>query len=53
MNTGHIISLFNLIEIFRQGAGKAIKKFNPLAHCEKSSLHDYYCDAERPFINQN
>ncbi|WP_161596056.1 hypothetical protein [Patiriisocius marinus] len=39
-------SLFNLIEIFRNGKKKMVNTFNKMTHCENKSLHDYYCDAE-------
>jgi len=46
-----IKSIFNLIEIFRQPKKSEDKAINALAHCEKSYHHDFYCDAERPFIS--
>lgn len=52
MNLKHI-SIFNLIEIFR---GKKQQGFNTISaktHCEQKHIHDFYCDAERPFINKN
>ena len=44
------ISLFNLIEIFRQGPKPAVNGIIPQTHCEQKQLHDYYCDAEKPFV---
>lgn len=45
-------SIFNLIEIFRKGKTKAIKTLQIATHCEHKSLHDYYCDAEKPHITK-
>lgn len=46
----HNKSIFNLIEIFRQGKKQIARTINPKIHCEQRSLHDFYCDTERPFI---
>ena len=46
-----IKSIFNLIEIFRQGNITTRKRINTEAHCEQKYHHDYYCDAEKPFIS--
>jgi len=43
-------SIFNLIEIFRQGKRKITNNLNPKKHCDQKGLHDFYCDIERPFI---
>ncbi|MDH7445027.1 hypothetical protein [Aquimarina sp. 2201CG14-23] len=43
-------SIFNLIEIFRQGKQRISRAINAKAHCDQRSHHDFYCDAERPFI---
>ncbi len=48
MKTTHT-SVFNLINIFRQGK-KIIKNLNTVQHCEEKSIHDYYCDAEKPNV---
>ncbi|MEM1257085.1 MAG: hypothetical protein AAGH81_01060 [Bacteroidota bacterium] len=43
-------SLFNLIEIFR---GKRIPSVSTIItkdHCDKKHHHDFYCDAEKPFV---
>ncbi|MEW7291025.1 hypothetical protein [Aquimarina sp. 2304DJ70-9] len=45
-------SIFNLIEIFRQGKRKIINSINPQAHCEQKSIHDFYCDAEQPYVEK-
>ncbi|MDT0555395.1 hypothetical protein [Patiriisocius hiemis] len=45
-------SIFNLIEIFRKGKTRVIKTINLASHCESRSLHDYYCDAEKPHITK-
>ncbi len=44
-------SIFNLIEIFRQGKRKIVNTLNAKAHCDQRSHHDFYCDVERPFIS--
>lgn len=40
-------SLFQLIQLFRTGSQKTLQIINPVAHCEKEALHDYYCDKEQ------
>ncbi len=45
-------SIFNLIEIFRQGKKQIINSINPKTHCEQKSIHDFYCDAEKPFVGK-
>jgi hypothetical protein len=50
MNIKHI-SIFNLIEIFRTGQKKIAKTIIPKTHCEQKFIHDFYCDAEKPFIS--
>ena len=43
-------SLFNLIEIFRRN-GNPIKEMRLAEdHCDKKHHHDFYCDAEKPFV---
>ncbi len=44
------ISVFNLIEIFRQGMKPAVNTIIPKTHCEHRQHHDYYCDAEKPYV---
>ncbi|WP_161791979.1 hypothetical protein [Psychroserpens jangbogonensis] len=46
-------SLFNLIEIFRRSPKRSTKTLVTKTHCEQSHLHDYYCDAEKPYVNPN
>ena len=45
-------SIFNLIEIFRQGRKQIINSISPKTHCEQKGIHDFYCDAEKPFVTQ-
>ncbi|MFP2997757.1 hypothetical protein ABN763_17730 [Spongiivirga sp. MCCC 1A20706] len=45
-------SIFNLIEIFRKGNKKIINTISPKSHCELKSHHDFYCEAEKPFITK-
>lgn len=45
-------SIFNLIEIFRQGRKKVMHSIPSKKHCEEKGLHDFYCDAERPFFQK-
>ena len=43
-------SIFNLIEIFK-GSGKAsTQNIISETHCEQKYHHDFYCDAEKPFV---
>ncbi len=46
-----IKSIFNLIEIFRHTKKTESKTINAAVHCEKRQHHDFYCDAEKPFIS--
>ncbi len=52
MNLKHI-SIFNLIEIFRGRRKNIIKTISPKTHCEQKHIHDFYCDAERPYVEGN
>ena len=52
MNLKHI-SIFNLIEIFTSRRKKVLKTISPKTHCDQKHIHDYYCDAERPYIAVN
>jgi len=45
-------SIFNLIEIFRQGKGKIANTINLEKHCEEKGIHDFYCDVEKPFVQK-
>lgn len=45
------ISIFNLIEIFSKAEKNIIKTKDSKTHCEQKYHHDFYCDAERPFIS--
>ena len=47
----HIKSIFNLIEIFGQSKKSGFSTINPKVHCEQKHHHDFYCDAEKPFIS--
>jgi len=47
------ISIFNLIEIFRTSHSKALLEINQRTHCDQNAHHDFYCDAEKPFIEIN
>lgn len=47
----HINSIFNLIEIFRTSKNSNKKEIIPKEHCETKHHHDFYCDAEKPFIS--
>ncbi len=46
-------SVFNLIDIFRRPTKKLTRVFNTKTHCEQKEHHDYYCDAEKPFLTVN
>lgn len=52
MNLKHI-SIFNLIEIFRGKREAVFNAVNPKTHCEQKHIHDFYCDAEKPFYGSN
>ena len=43
-------SIFNLIEIFRTTKKPVANTVIPSAHCDQKYHHDFYCDAEKPFI---
>lgn len=43
-------SIFNLIEIFRHSPKQIVNTISPKTHCAQKQIHDYYCDAEKPFI---
>lgn len=45
MKTKHN-SIFNLIEVFRNGKKARLKKEVPTTHCEQKHHHDFYCDGE-------
>ncbi len=45
-------SVFNLIEIFRQGKRQIKNSINSKKHCEQKSMHDFYCDVEKPFVQK-
>lgn len=46
-------SIFNLIEIFRSSRRIADFELVPESHCEQKHHHDFYCDAEKPFVTNN
>lgn len=46
-----IKSLFNLIEIFGQAKRPTLNTVSPKTHCEQKHHHDFYCDAEKPFVS--
>ncbi|WP_165819345.1 MULTISPECIES: hypothetical protein [Flavobacteriaceae] len=43
-------SVFNLIEIFRTSKKAEVQTLIPDTHCEQKHHHDFYCDAEKPFV---
>lgn len=47
------ISIFNLIEIFRQGKKNIVKSIRPKEHCDKNKIHDFYCGYELPYIGSS
>lgn len=49
MNLSHI-SIFNLIEIFRQAKRPVPNTVSPKTHCAERHHHDFYCDAEKPDV---
>ncbi len=44
------VSIFNLIEIFRQTKKEEKRTIDVSTHCEQKHHHDFYCDAEKPFV---
>ena len=46
-------SLFKLIHLFGRPSTAAIVNVDPTIHCEQNSHHDFYCDAEKPYINKS
>ncbi len=46
-----IKSIFNLIEIFRTTRTSHKEATITHSHCENNHHHDFYCDAEKPFIS--
>jgi len=45
------ISIFNLIEIFGKAKRNVLRIADSKTHCEQKYHHDFYCDAEKPFIS--
>ncbi|NAY91810.1 hypothetical protein GTQ34_07770 [Muricauda sp. JGD-17] len=43
-------SIFSLIEVFRFTPKTASNTLIASNHCEQKYHHDFYCDAEKPFI---
>lgn len=43
-------SIFNLIEIFRTSQKTGAQTVTVAEHCEQKYHHDFYCDAEQPFV---
>ncbi len=43
-------SIFSLIEIFKGRKTVAVQSAISHNHCEQRHHHDFYCDAEKPFI---
>ncbi len=43
-------SIFNLIEIFGNSRKSELEIISPKTHCEQRHHHDFYCDAEKPFV---
>ncbi|WP_407557067.1 hypothetical protein [Winogradskyella sp. 4-2091] len=43
-------SIFNLIEIFTNSPKKIASTINTETHCAQKHIHDFYCDAEKPYI---
>lgn len=46
-----IKSIFNLIEIFSSSRKSGAENLNIASHCEQEQHHEFYCDAEKPFIS--
>ncbi len=52
MNLKHV-SIFNLIKIFSNNRKPVLNTITPQTHCEQKHIHDFYCDAERPYLDPN
>ncbi len=46
-------SIFNLIAIFSNHKRQVMSPVISAAHCEQKHHHDFYCDAEKPFITNS
>lgn len=42
--------IFNLIEIFRTTRKSVTEEVVSGSHCEEKYHHDFYCDQEKPFV---
>ena len=45
--------LFQLIHLFGRQESTTSKLVDPVKHCAQNGHHDFYCDAERPYINKS
>nr|WP_292964712.1 MULTISPECIES: hypothetical protein [unclassified Allomuricauda] len=43
-------SIFNLIEIFRTSQKTNTQTVKVSEHCEQKYHHDFYCNVEKPFV---
>lgn len=43
-------SIFNLIEIFRTSQKANTQTVKVSEHCGQKYHHDFYCNAEKPFV---
>ncbi|MEM9362938.1 MAG: hypothetical protein AAGA43_09890 [Bacteroidota bacterium] len=44
-------SIFNLIEVFGNTRKSDLYTITPKTHCDQRHHHDFYCDAEKPFVS--
>lgn len=45
--------MLNLLRYFGKTKVKVLNTISAKTHCETKSLHDFYCDAEQPFVNKS
>lgn len=43
---------FNIVELFVKTRTQAVQTISSESHCDQKNHHDFYCDAEKPFIQQ-
>ena len=43
---------FNIVELFVTTRTEAVQTISSESYCDQKNHHDFYCDAEKPFIQQ-
>lgn len=44
--------MLNLLRTFGLKKKIVLQTISPKTHCDHKSIHDYYCDAEQPFVSK-